>query len=190
MSISKEINIDVLNEIYSLSAFHGLRAAHPDDQWNDQMTEETEGNLPNTDENSNDHANAHVKQNPTLEAMRRASVVHSSNEIEKIAKQTKTNNGQLDHNSLTASDHLATPLNRSVDDLTKITELEFCCFVFCSSVYFFCLNREENADNDAILEIADTSGHRAKMTKSQVERINFIMLKYKLWFDLGILASC
>lgn len=124
MSISKEVNIDVLNEVYALSAFHGLRASHPDDQWNEQMTEEAEGYLPNTDPNTytDEHSHAHIKDNPALEAMQRAAGVNGSVETDKNSKAAKTNEGQLDHNSLTASDHLVTPLNRSVDDLTKINE--------------------------------------------------------------------
>lgn len=129
MSISKEVNIDVLNEVYALSAFHGLRASHPDDQWNQQMTDEAEGYLPNTDQNihdditSHDGTHNHVKVNPALEAMQRAAGVgESSKETDKNTKQVKTNGGQFDHNNLTASDHLTTPLNKSVDDLTKLTE--------------------------------------------------------------------
>jgi hypothetical protein len=122
MSISTEVNIDVLNEVYALSAFHGLRAAHPDDQWNQQMTEETEGYLPNSDLNlhaditSHDDTNNHLKPNPALEAMQRAV------ETDKTNKPLKINEGQIDRNGLTVSDHVITPLNKSVDDLTKLTE--------------------------------------------------------------------
>jgi hypothetical protein len=129
MSISTEVNIDVLNEVYALSAFHGLRAAHPDDQWNNQMTEETEGHLPNSDLNihaditSHDDTNNHLKPNPALEAMQRAvGTGGGSIEIDKNNKHLKTNEGQIDRNSLTASDHITTPPNKSVDDLTKLTE--------------------------------------------------------------------
>lgn len=129
MSISNEVNIDVLNEVYTLSAFHGLRAGHPDDQWNDQMTEEAEGYLPNTDPDSHadvtsyDDTNANIKSNPALEAMQRATGTSGSSlETDKINQPLKNNGGQLDHNSLTASDHIATPLNKSVDDLTKLDE--------------------------------------------------------------------
>jgi len=127
MSISKEVNIDVLNEVYALAAFHGLRASHPDDQWNQQMTEETEGYLPNSDLNthadttSHDNTSIHLKPNPALEAMQRAVETRGSIEIDKT-KPFKTHEEHLDHNSLTASDHVTTPLNKSVDDLTKITE--------------------------------------------------------------------
>lgn len=133
MSISKEVNIDVLNEVYTLSAFHGLRAAHPDDQWNEQMTEETEGYMANTDlsthTNGTTHEDttAHIKTNPTLEAMQRVSGAgESSLETEKTNKQLKSNGGQLDHRSLNASDYVTTPLNKSVEDLTKLNE--YVCF--------------------------------------------------------------
>jgi hypothetical protein len=142
MSISDEVNIDVLNEVYALSAFHGLRAAHSDDQWNHQMTEETEGYLPNADMYTHDDAtahdetNIHVKPNPTLEAMQRAvgtisgtggsielphhpsTNVTTSIGVDKNNKHTKPNEGQLDHNSLNGSDYISTPLNKSTDDLT------------------------------------------------------------------------
>jgi len=135
MSISKEVNIDVLNEVYVLSAFHGLRSAHPDDQWNDQMTEETEGYLPNSDiyihgdltSHDDDDANIHRKMNPVLQAMQRVtgtggsieSIHQSSNGTNKNNKQVKSNEGQLDHNSLTASDYTTTPVNKSIEDLTS-----------------------------------------------------------------------
>lgn len=144
MSISNEVNIDVLNEVYALSAFHGLRTADPDDQWNDQMTEETEADLPNTDaythndgaRHHDDSNNGHVKSNPALEAMQRAvgttsgiagstDVSHHSstnmtatNGTDKNHKQSKLQDGHLDHQSLTGSDYLTTPLNKSTDDLT------------------------------------------------------------------------
>ena len=148
MSISNEVNIDVLNEIYALSAFHGLRAAHPDDEWNDQMTEETEGYLPNSevfrhadgeahDENS---TSTHMKANPALEAMQRAVDAtsgkggsidlprQSSTELatlptsDKSSKQSKAHDGQLDHNSLNASDYLNTPTSKSTEDVTTLQE--------------------------------------------------------------------
>ena len=122
MSISNEVNIDVLNEVYTLSAFHGLRASHPDDQWNDQMTEETESYLPNTDVNTyvDPKSHEHTKSNPTLEAMQRATGTGGiSNESDKNGKKTKSNEGQLDPHSLNASDYITTPLNKSSDDLTK-----------------------------------------------------------------------
>jgi len=122
MSISNEVNIDVLNEVYTLSAFHGLRASHPDDQWNDQMTEETEGDLPNTDRNTyaDEKSNHHIKYNPALEAMQRATGTGGNpHETDKTTKKSKSNEGQLDHHSLAASDYIATPLNKSIDDLTK-----------------------------------------------------------------------
>jgi len=123
MSISTEVNIDVLNEVYALSAFHGLRAAHPDDQWNQQMTEETEGYLPNSDLNLHDDTSNHLKSNPALEAMQRAvGTGGGSIETDKNNKHLKTNEGQIDRNSLTASDHITTPPNKSVEDLTKLTE--------------------------------------------------------------------
>lgn len=132
MSISKEVNIDVLNDVYTLSAFHGLRAAHPDDQWNEQMTEETEGYLANTDFNTHaegtthEDTNGHIKSNPALEAMQRAAGTgEHSLETEKSNKQAKANGGQLDHHSLNASDYTTTPLNKSVDDLTKLEEYIF-----------------------------------------------------------------
>lgn len=108
MSISKEVNIDVLNEVYALSAFHGLRGSHPDDQWNQQMTEEAEGFLPNSDFNdptSHDEINNHIKSNPILEAMQRA----TGNEVD------KNHNGN-------STEHDVGSLNKSTDDLTKITE--------------------------------------------------------------------
>jgi hypothetical protein len=126
MSISNEVNIDVLNEVYVLSAFHGLRASHPDDQWNYQMTEETEGYLPNSDLNthdditSHDDTNIHLKPNPVLEAMHRA--VGPRGSIELMTNTDKTNKGQLDHNGLTASDYVTTPLNKSVDEPNKLNE--------------------------------------------------------------------
>ena len=148
MSISNEVNIDVLNEIYALSAFHGLRATHPDDEWNDRMTEETEGYLPNSeifrhgdgeahDENS---TSMHMKSNPALEAMQRAVEAtsekggsidlprQSSTDVatltksDKNSKQSKVHDGQLDHNSLTASDYLTTPTNKSTEDVTTLQE--------------------------------------------------------------------
>ena len=129
MSISKEVNIDVLNEVYTLSAFHGLRAAHPDDQWNEQMTEETEGYLANTDFNTHpegtthEDTNGHIKSNTVLEAMQRAAGTGEHPlETDKSNKQAKANGGQLDHHSLNASDYTTTPLNKSVDDLTKLEE--------------------------------------------------------------------
>lgn len=132
MSISKEVNIDVLNEVYTLSAFHGLRAAHPDDQWNEQMTEETEGYLANTDLNTHtngtahEDTNTHIKSNPVLEAMHRATGTgENSLETEKTNKQLKNNAGQLEHRSLNASDYTTTPLNKSIDDLTKLEEYVF-----------------------------------------------------------------
>ncbi len=119
MSISNEVNIDVLNEVYTLSAFHGLRSSHPNDQWNDQMTEETEGYLPNTDVDPNSHD--HTKSNPALEAMHRAAGAGgNSHETDKTVKKMKSNEGQLDHHSLNASDYIATPSNKSSDDLTKL----------------------------------------------------------------------
>ncbi|CAF0869342.1 unnamed protein product [Adineta steineri] len=171
MSISKEVNIDVLNEIYVLSAFHGLRAAHPDDQWNDQMTEETESYLPNSDIHnhgdviSHGDANTHLKSNPTLEAMQRAvgtegSVEQSqqlSTNADKNNKHVKSNEGQLDHNSMTASDYTTTPTNKSVDDLTNLNGDE---------------NISNDDNNDAVLEITDTSSQRAKMTKAQLAAEN------------------
>ncbi|UJR28415.1 hypothetical protein I4U23_009655 [Adineta vaga] len=173
MSISKEVNVDVLNEIYVLSAFHGLRSSHPNDEWNHQMIEETEGYLPNSDvythgENvSHDDTNIHVKSNPALEAMQRAvETGGNTNELshqlsnnaatatdsDKNNKQVKSNGGQLDHNSLTASDYATTTSNKSAEDLTH-------------------LNGDDNVDNDnndAVLEITDTSAQRAKMTKAQL----------------------
>lgn len=132
MSISKEVNIDVLNEVYTLSAFHGLRAAHPDDQWNDQMTEETEGYLANTDLNTHadgtthENSNDHVKSNPVLEAMQRvAGTGEHSSETDKAHKPAKANGAQHDHHSLNASDYTTTPLNKSIDDLTKVDEYVF-----------------------------------------------------------------
>jgi hypothetical protein len=128
MSISKEVNINILNEVYALSAFHGLRTSHPDDQWNQQMTEETEGYLPNSDLNihgdgtSRDDTNTHLKSNPALEAMQRAVGPGGSLDTDKTNKQSKTNDGQVDHNSLTASDYIATPPNKSADDLLKLNE--------------------------------------------------------------------
>ena len=143
MSISKEVNVDVLNEIYVLSAFHGLRSSHPDDEWNHQMTEETEGHLPNSDVyahgevTSNNDANTHLKSNPVLEAMQRAvgtgdhttEPLHqlsnnatASTDSTKTNKQVKANEGQLDHHSLTASDYATTPLNRSTEDLPNLSE--------------------------------------------------------------------
>ena len=144
MSVSNEVNIDVLNEVYALSAFHGLRAADPDDQWNDQMTDETEADLPNTETHGHadgthhlDHeTEGHTKFNPALEAMQRAmgtasatggstEVSHPSstnviatNGTEKNHRQSKLQEGHLDHQSMTGSDYLATPLNKSTDDLT------------------------------------------------------------------------
>jgi hypothetical protein len=119
MSISAEVNIDVLNEVYTLSAFHGLRSAHPNDQWNNQMTEETEGYLPNSDLNT--HAditshvdiNNHLKPNPALQAMQRAVGTGGSNETK---KQLKPNGGQLDRSSLTTSDHITISINKSIDE--------------------------------------------------------------------------
>jgi len=36
-------------------------------------------------------------------------------------------------------------------------------------IWLFFLNRDENINNDAVLDITDTSSHRAKMTKAQVK---------------------
>ncbi|CAF1621244.1 unnamed protein product, partial [Adineta ricciae] len=173
MSISKEVNVDVLNEIYVLSAFHGLRSSHPDDKWNHQMTEETDGHLPNSDAYvhgevaSNYDASTHLKSNPVLEAMQRAAgagdnttePLHqlsnnatASSDSNKTNKQVKANEGQLDHHSLTASDYATTPLNKSTEDLSNLNEDA----------------NTENDNNDAVLEIADTSAQRAKMTKAQL----------------------
>ncbi|CAF0926188.1 unnamed protein product [Rotaria sp. Silwood1] len=165
MSISNEVNIDILNEVYSLSAFHGLRAKHPDDQWNHQMTEETESYLPNSDiyihgdVTTHDDGNNHIKANPVLEAMQRAvghgDSIESTTNItasvgtDKNNKHTKVNQGQLDHDSLTASDYITTPPIKSLEDLDN-------------------LQGDENSNNDAVLEIADTSSHRAKITKAQL----------------------
>jgi len=38
-------------------------------------------------------------------------------------------------------------------------------------LFGYVLNREENINDDAILDITDTSSHRAKMTKAQVKRL-------------------
>ena len=32
MSVSDEVNVDLLNECYELGPFHGLRKPHPDDE--------------------------------------------------------------------------------------------------------------------------------------------------------------
>ena len=148
MSISNEVNIDVLNEIYTLSAFHGLRAAHPDDEWNDQMTEETQGHLPNSevfrhaDGEAHDETSTsvHMKSNPALAAMQQAVNAASGKggsidlprqssietaalpSSDKNSKPSKLHDGQLDHNSLTASDYLTTPTNRSTEDVTTLQE--------------------------------------------------------------------
>jgi hypothetical protein len=45
---------------------------------------------------------------------------HVPNGADKNLKHSKSNDGQLDHNSLTASDYISTPLNKSVDDLTNL----------------------------------------------------------------------
>lgn len=133
MSISTEVNIDVLNEVYVLSAFHGLRASHPNDEWNDQMTEETESYLPNSDvylhndAATDDDANAHVKANPVLEAMQRAvapggPLESPHNETDKNHKPTLQNNGQLDHDSLIKSDFTTTPPHQSSEDPNNLYE--------------------------------------------------------------------
>jgi len=117
MSISKEINIDVLNEVYALSAFHGLRASHPDDQWNHQMVEEAEGYLPNSDVHVHGDVTTHdhFKSNPALEAMQRA--VETTDPSHHVST-----NGDKNPNSLNASDHITTPLNKSNEDLTNLHE--------------------------------------------------------------------
>ena len=146
MNISNEVNIDVLNEVYALSAFHGLRTAHANDQWDEEMTEEAEGYLPNSDaythdgEVSHDDQNAHLKVNSTLEAMQRATEKKGSVELPRQASingeaskgtdknnnnnnnsntQTKPIQGQLDHDSLAISDYTTTPQNQSMDNLTS-----------------------------------------------------------------------
>ncbi len=49
---------------------------------------------------------------------------------------------------------------RSIRDLNLFTDL-----------IDVVLSRDENITNDAILEITDTSSHRAKMTKAQVKSL-------------------
>ena len=71
------------------------------------------------DVTTNDHTNTHLKSNPALEAMHRAvETTESSHQVstnmDKNHKQVKPNEGQLDHNSLTASDYITTPPNKSV----------------------------------------------------------------------------
>lgn len=138
MSISKEVNIDLLNEVYALSAFHGLRASHPSDQWNHQMSEEAEGALPNSDAFTHadnairDDGGVHVKPNPVLEAMQRVvgnghstdapSQATSSNGGDKNKRPPKLSHGQLDHDSLTASDYTTTPPIKSIEDLPPLPE--------------------------------------------------------------------
>ncbi|CAF3435054.1 unnamed protein product [Rotaria socialis] len=165
MSISNEVNIDVLNEIYALSAFHGLRTSHPNDEWNVQMIEEAESSLPNTDAYTHgdgtayDGGNIHVKPNPALEAMQRA--VGNGKPIESTANGGDKNNkhpkqtigAQLEHDSLAASDFTTTPPHKSIEDLTQSQD-------------------DENMNNDHVLEITDTSSHRAKMTKAQLAAEN------------------
>ena len=140
MSISTEVNIDVLNDLYALSAFHGLRAADPNDQWNEQMTEEAELDLPNATVTSHhDDPHHHIKSNPALEAMQKAvggsgggtsfdSSHHSSTNLtaaadaQKAHKQHKSHEGQLDHSNGNGSDHLHTPNNKSSEDLSTLHE--------------------------------------------------------------------
>lgn len=141
MSISTEVNVDVLNDLYALSAFHGLRAADPNDQWNDQMTEEAEIDLPNSDVVSHhgDTAHHHIKSNPTLDAMHKAmgtsgagasfdSSHHSSTNLTTTAdphknhKQHKSQEGPSDHPSVNGSDYLHTPHNKSSEDLSTLHE--------------------------------------------------------------------
>lgn len=140
MSISTEVNIDVLNDVYALSAFHGLRAADPSDQWNELMTEEAEMDLPNADVASyHDDVHNPIRANPTLEAMQRAmggsgagasmdSSHHSSTNLaagsdaQKNHKGTKPHEGHSDHRSVNASDYLHTPQNKSFEDLSTVHE--------------------------------------------------------------------
>jgi hypothetical protein len=147
MSISNEVNIDVLNEVYALSAFHGLRAADPNDQWNNQTADENDDCLPDSHTFTHgdtlyhdDETNDHLKINPALEAMERAvgktsgtidsndmphqSSIHpvTVDGIESHHKQMKSHTGQLDHPSLTSSDYLNTPASKSMDDLTASHE--------------------------------------------------------------------
>ena len=179
MSISKEVNIDILNEVYALSAFHGLREPHPDDQWNEEMTEEAEGYLPNIDlpahgdETLHDGDNSHLKANPAVEAMQRAAEarhVELAHQISTNGTNSNHNNkpsnlvqGHLDHDSLTRSNTETRTPSKSIDET-------------------------ENHENDDILDIPDTSSHRAKMTKAQVDYgLNFIyriMLIIKLFLYL------
>lgn len=144
MSVSTEVNIDVLNEVYALSAFHGLRASHPDDQWNEQMTEEVEGFLPNADISTGadglshaDDPHNHVKSNPTLEAMQRAAGGVSTTEVstdvshissangtatslsDKLTKPSKSIERQNEHPSLNGSDYATTSINKSTEDFSN-----------------------------------------------------------------------
>jgi hypothetical protein len=45
-------------------------------------------------------------------------------------------------------------------------------FVLNKLINIIFLNREENSNDDSILDITDTSSHRAKMTKAQVKKID------------------
>ncbi|CAF0940470.1 unnamed protein product [Didymodactylos carnosus] len=154
MSVSKEVNINVLNEVYQLAAFHGLREAHSDDVWNEES-----GNNPTIDDQFSSidatavyedaKGNSFIEQSSDTLENRRVSDMH----------QTTTDNNRLNNFKRQTTADEGKENRISLDSDLEID------------------NKAENENDHAItdqtvnntdVQLIDTSAYRAKMTKAQL----------------------